>query len=92
MIPSDDVKPVDVIVRAKGDARFYLQNVPLHKSQHLVKEESEYSDFSYHVKPTNDFIGAILQQGDRLLVIAPEGVRCKVRDRHKDAYMQYLES
>ena len=92
MVPSDDVKTVDVIVRAKGDARYYLQDVPLHKSQNLVKEESEYSDFTYHVKPTNDFIGAILQQGDRLRVIAPEEVKCMVRDRHRDAYMQYLES
>lgn len=92
MIPPGDVKPLDIILRAKSDERFYLKDIPLHGSQQIVREELEYVDFSYHIIPTEDFIGAVMQQGDRLEVIAPEEFRNKVKTRLEKAYYQYLAS
>lgn len=80
MSPSENMKPCTIIVRAKGDARYYISDVPLHHSQRLIKETEEYADFSLTIYPTNDFIGDILQQQTRLEIISPQWLREKMRD------------
>ena len=80
MQPSDDMEPCTITVRAKGDARYYLSDVPLHHSQRLYKETEEYADFILTIYPTNDFIGDILQQQSRLEIISPQWLREKMRD------------
>lgn len=90
MIPPEDVKPLDIIVRAKGDAKFYLMDVPLHKSQQVVTEEADYADFSIHIRPTEDFIGAVLQQGERLEIMKPLTVRQGIKERLTKALQPYL--
>lgn len=90
MIPPGETKAVDIVVRAREDERFYLQDKPLHKSQKIVREEMEYVDFCYHIIPTEDFIAAILHQGHRLEVISPEDVRNRVKTRLEKAYQLYL--
>ena len=90
MIPPGDKKPEDIVIRARYDERFYLKDTPLHKSQHIIREELEYVDFSYHLVPSNDFIGAILHQGDRLEVIAPKDLRNQVKTQLEKAYNLYL--
>lgn len=79
MMPHNGEKAVDVVVRAKGDAIFYLEDVPMHHSQRKIKEEKGYADFQLHLKVTNDWIGAVLQQGDRLEVMSPKEVRERVK-------------
>ena len=90
MIPPGEAKPLDIVVRAREDERFYLKDTPLHKSQQIVNEELEYVDFTYHIIPTEDFIGAVLQQGHRLEVISPVEVRNRVKGRLEKAYNQYV--
>lgn len=90
MIPPGEATPLDIVVRAREDERFYLKDIPLHKSQQIVREELEYVDFTYHIIPTEDFIGAVLQQGHRLEIISPEDVRNRVKGRLEKAYNLYL--
>ncbi|MBO5626781.1 MAG: WYL domain-containing protein [Prevotella sp.] len=78
IVPNNGEKAVDIVVRAKGDAVYYLEDVPLHHSQQKIKEEKDYADFKVHILVTNDFIGAILHQGDRLEIMSPKPVRDKV--------------
>ena len=89
MIPPEDVMPVDIIIRAKGDARFYLKDTPLHHSQRVFKETEKYVDFKLHLRPTEDFIGAILQQGDRLEIISPKYLRERMKERLRKALEAY---
>ena len=78
LIPNNGEPAMDVIVRAKGDAVYYLEDVPLHHSQQIIREGMGYADFQVHLRVTNDFIGAILHQGDRLEIMSPQPVRDKV--------------
>ena len=78
VVPNNGEEAIDIVVRAKGDAVYYLEDVPLHHSQQIIKETKEYADFKVHIRLTNDFIGAILHQGDRLEVMSPKPVREKV--------------
>ena len=89
MIPPEDVKAKKIVIRAKGDAGYYLQDVPLHKSQKLIGQGDGYADFSIRIKPTDDFIGAILQQADRLEIISPKEVRQRIKDKLKDTLKAY---
>lgn len=89
MIPPEDVKAFEIVIRAKGDARFYLKDTPLHHSQRLFKETKYYADFKLHLRPTEDFIGAILQQGDRLEIISPKYLRERMKERLRKALEAY---
>lgn len=91
MIPPEEVKAVNIIIRAKGDAKYYLMDTPLHRSQQLLKDTSRYADFKVHIRPTEDFIGAILQQGDRLEILKPQSVRLHIKNRLKKALTPYLD-
>lgn len=89
MIPPEEVKAFDIVIRAKGDARFYLKDTPLHHSQRLFKETEYHADFKLHLRPTEDFIGAILQQGDRLEIISPKPLRLRIKERLRKALEAY---
>ena len=80
MQPTEDMKPCTIIIRAKGDARYYLADVPLHHSQRLMKVKEDYADFSLTLYPTNDFIGDILQQQTRLEIMSPAWLREKMKE------------
>ena len=90
MIPSGEQPPMDIVIRAKGDARYYLEDVPLHKSQSIIKEGKDFADFEVHIRPTEDFIGAILQQGERLEILSPVNVRKRIKERLEKALQPYL--
>ena len=89
VVPNNGEPALDVVVRAKGDTVFYLEDVPLHHSQHIINEQKGFADFEMHLRVTNDFIGAILHQGDRLEVISPDTVRERVRLCLERALAQY---
>ena len=41
--------------------------------------------------PTEDFIGAILQQGDRLEIISPKYLRERMKERLRKALEAYIK-
>ncbi len=90
MVPPAGEEPQRIVVRAKGNARYYLEDVPLHKSQHIIREEDDYADFQLNIWATDDFIGAIMQQGDRLEIMSPDKVRDRVKNMLGNAYHQYV--
>lgn len=89
---NDNLDVEDVVVRAYDNAKNYLIDVPLHCSQQLVEQFDDYADFLYTIVPTNDFIGALLQQSDRLEVISPLWLRNEVAKRIKKMLALYSAS
>ena len=90
MIPAQKLKTLRIVVRAKGDARYYLFDTPLHNTQELIEETEDYADFAVFLKPTEDFFGAVLQQGERLEIMSPVSVRNHIKRRLKKALLPYL--
>ena len=74
----ESIPPQEVIIRASKAERPYLRDLPLHHSQKEIATNDEYSDFSYFLSPSDDFIGEILRKKDRLSVISPKALREKV--------------
>lgn len=71
----------NVVVRAFGNAPHYLRDVPMHTSQKEIGSGDGFVDFQYTLYPTDDFIGDIIQQIDRLEVRSPYNVRERVIEK-----------
>lgn len=78
-------KPETVVLRAIRDETYYINDVPLHHSQQVKHRGKDFTDFSFFLSPTNDFIGYILSRGERLQVISPSWLADEVRQRHLSA-------
>ena len=70
-----------ITLRAWGTAACYLRTLPLHHSQREVAREADHSDFTLSLKPTPDFITALLAQGTNIEVLTPATLRQAVASR-----------
>jgi hypothetical protein len=87
----ETMPPQKVVLRASKAERPYLRDLPLHHSQKETVTTDEYSDFSYFISPTDDFIGEILRKKDRLYVVSPIELREKVLKNIKEMEKNYEE-
>ncbi len=85
----EKIKPQKVIIRASKEERPYLRDLPLHHSQKEINVTAEYSDFSFFLSPSDDFIGEILRKKDRLYVISPIDLRDKMLQSVKEMEKNY---
>ena len=68
-----------VVVRANAFQAKYLKTLPLHESQEIVSEDSEFTTFSYYIRPTFDFKQKILSYMGNVEVIEPLSFRNEIR-------------
>ncbi len=85
----DTMPPQEVTIRVSKSERPYIRDLPLHHSQKEIVTTDEYSDFSYYLSPSDDFIGEILRKKDRLYVISPIELREKVLKSIKEMAKNY---
>lgn len=93
VVIDEDMPTERIVIRAYGDERFELRDVPLHKSQIFRTWQSEttlidnpenyrdYDDIEVKLKPTPDFIDYLLSKTGRLQVLSPQSVIDKINDR-----------
>lgn len=67
-----------VVIKAYGWARKYLATLPIHDSQHEIASDDESTTFEMTVRPTYDFLQALLQQTDQIEVIEPQWVKDEI--------------
>ena len=73
----DDYDIEDVRIKVYNDFHRvdYLRTLPLHRSQKEVETATGYSVFSYRLRPTDDFLSAVLALGGDAEVLTPEWFR-----------------
>ena len=76
---TDRTPMAHVLVRAHKWMPNYLRTLPLHHSQRELESTADYTDFSYDIRPTSDFLGELLRHGDGIEVLAPPDLRQKMR-------------
>jgi hypothetical protein len=76
---TDDTPMEHVIIRAYDRTPNYLRTLPLHHSQCEVATTDSYTDFSFHIRPTSDFLAELLSHGDGIEVLEPAHLRQKMR-------------
>lgn len=80
-----------IILRAFGEERFYMRDLPWHHSQTEIISTDDYSDFELTLRPTYDFSNRILSAGNRVRVLQPRWLASEIREMHLDAVKMYDE-
>lgn len=80
-----------VVLRAYGEQRFYMRDLPWHHSQTEIASNDDYSDFEFIIRPTIDFSNKIVSEGNRVKVITPLWLADEIREMHLDAVKMYDE-
>ena len=78
-----------IVIRAYGQERFYLQDLPIHHSQRIIEEGEDYADFELNLRPTIDLTRHLLGLGSAVQVLIPDWLADEVHDMHLDAAMLY---
>jgi len=102
---TDRTPMTHVVVRAHRWTPDYLRTLPLHHSQRELKrdtadgvahtddtgqdEQCNYTDFSFDIRPTADFLGQLLSHGDGIEVLEPLELRQKMREMIASSLKRY---
>ena len=86
---TDETPMAHVVVRAYGKTTNYLRTLPLHHSQRELQQTDEYTEFSFNIRPTYDFLGQLLSHGDGIEVVSPDDVREKMRQKIAENLKRY---
>ena len=82
----------DILIRAFGTETNYLRDLPLHGSQTEVMQGEDWADFSFRLRPSWDFIGKLMERGNRLKVMEPDSVVAKIWTKHAESVKLYKEN
>ena len=89
VVVHDDTMVERVVIRAFGQERFYLKDLPLHHSQREIAQGDDYTDFELHLRPTMDFCNCLLSHGSRIKVLSPERLALEIFEMHAEAARLY---
>ncbi len=88
-LPEEGQKAVLVKLRATLRESAYLQDLPLHPSQTLVKQEEDYCIFALRLIPNPNFIMELCSHGGALEVLEPASLRETVRESLNKTLLLY---
>lgn len=74
-----------IVLRAYGNERYAMRDLPLHHTQREIAVGEDYVDFEVKLHPTSDFLAQILSRGRWLKVMEPEGIAKKIKQMHLEA-------
>ena len=74
-----DTPPVKIEFRAYGNEASYIRDLPLHRTQTVVKEDEKSTTFSIFVSPNTSLFLEFLGHGANIEVLAPEGIRQEMK-------------
>ena len=86
----DDRIPVQrIVLRAYGNERYAMRDLPIHPSQRELAEGDDYVDFEVRLHPTHDFLAQILSRGRWLKVVSPEDIMQEISRLLQDTKENY---
>jgi hypothetical protein len=80
VLTDSSVPMTHVVIRAHNWTPGYLRTLPLHQSQRELTSTADYTDFSFDLRPTSDFLGQLLSQGSGIEVLEPLELRQKMSE------------
>ena len=75
MMTDSRVKLERIVIRAHGQERFYLRDLPLHHSQREIASTDSTVDFELYLRPTTDFLAAIFSRAGWVEIVSPEHLK-----------------
>lgn len=92
VITGDDHKAEKVLIKVYANQNQFIKSLPLHHSQKIEKEASDYTIFSYWIKPTFDLKQELLSHGSHIEVLAPEWLRLEMKRETENMGDKYTDS
>jgi hypothetical protein len=89
IVAGDGTKAERIVIRAYGNEKYYLQDLPLHHSQRELAEKDDYTDFELYLRPTSDFKAHLLSRGRWQKVLEPTWLADEIRQWHEEAVEIY---
>jgi len=89
VLVNDDTQAERIVVRAYGDERYYLRDLPIHKSQHEIGHGEGYIDFELFMRPTIDLSTHFVSRSYLLEVLEPQWLADEIYHMHRQAVMMY---
>ena len=89
VLVDDDTPCERIVIRAYGYERYYLRDLPIHKSQREIGHGEDFADFELTMRPTVDLSGHLLSRGNQVKVLAPEWLAEEIRNMHMEAAAMY---
>ncbi len=82
----------DIVIKIYGNSANYVRTKPLHFTQTLVEEGSDYFVISINVKPNYELDSKILSFGPNMEVLSPASYRSHISEKIKAMNQKYLNS
>ena len=89
IVVNSHAKTERIVLRAYGNERYYMRDLPLHHSQREINVTEEYTDFELYLKLTDDFKAKIFSRGGWLEVLAPQSLADEMVEWHQGAIDRY---
>ncbi len=89
VLVSGDTQLEKIKIRTYGYERFYMRDLPIHKSQREIGRGENFSDFELFLRPTPDFCAHLLSRGSQVKVLSPQWLADEIRNLHLEAAQQY---
>lgn len=86
-----DSHPQRIVIRAYYPFAHYLHTLPLHRTQTVLLDTPEYTDFELYLCPTFDFKQELLAQGKDVEVLQPASLREEMKQMILEAMGRYKE-
>lgn len=78
-------------VRAYGQTPNYMRTLPFHSSQKEVETTDNYSDFTFDIRPTYDFLNALSSGGPDLEILEPKELRKEMKEWLQSSLDKYKD-
>lgn len=92
IVAGDGHKTENVLIKVYKIQDSYIRALPLHQSQKEVESTSDYTIFSYHIKPSFDFRQELLSHGSEVEVLSPKWFRNEIAEIISAQYAVYQNS
>lgn len=89
VVVGDGTPVKHIVIRAYGNQRYYLRDLPLHATQKEIAQGQDYADFSLDIRPTADFVGHLMSLGKYVKVLKPLSLIDDIRQKLQEAADQY---
>jgi hypothetical protein len=89
VLVNDDTQARKIVIRVYGFKQYYLKDLPLHHSQHVIGRGEDFTDFELFLRPTPDFVSHLLSLGTSVKVLSPQWLADEVGQTHWEAAEMY---
>lgn len=89
VLVNDDTVAQRIVIRVFGDERFYVRDLPIHKSQHEIGQGEDYTDFELFMRPTIDLSTHFVSRSFLIKVLEPQWLADEIHHMHMQAVLMY---